>query len=182
MRPVASALLILIAAGCQTTGREPLLLTEQVDIPRFMGDWYVIAAIPTPFETQAWDAVERYRLDPAGFVETTFSYRKGGFDGPAKALHARGYVEKGSNGAVWGMQFVWPFRADYRVMYLDEDYQVTIIGRSRRDYLWIMAREPALPEDQFESLLALCRDQGYDLSGLRLVPQSAAAGAAPAQP
>jgi apolipoprotein D and lipocalin family protein len=60
------------------------------------------------------------------------------------------------------MQFLWPFKADYRVMHLDEDYTQTVIGRNQRDYLWIMARTPGIPEQDMQQLLQLVADQGYD--------------------
>jgi apolipoprotein D and lipocalin family protein len=179
------ALAAFVMAACQSQQRPPLALADEVDIPRFMGDWYVIAAIPTPFEREAYNAVESYRYADAGYVDTRFTYNKGAFDGPEKTLTAKGYVrEEEGNGAVWGMQFVWPFKADYRVMYVSPDYSVTIIGRQARDYLWVMARTPQLPEDQLADLLRFCEEQGYDLSELRLVPQEAGAtpGGAAGQP
>ena len=50
---------------------------ENVDLERFMGDWYVIANIPTFLEKDAYNAVETYRLDDDGSIDTTFTYRKG---------------------------------------------------------------------------------------------------------
>jgi apolipoprotein D and lipocalin family protein len=166
----ALAIAGLLLGACQMSPQPPVTLAKTVDIPRFMGDWYVIATIPTPFEKDAFNALERYRLAD-GYIDTTFSYNKGAFDGPEKAMRAKGFVREEGNGAVWGMQFIWPIRADYRVMHVAEDYSATVIGRNQRDYLWIMARTPTLPEAQLESLLAFCRQEGYDLSKLRMVPQ-----------
>ncbi|MDH3935419.1 MAG: lipocalin family protein, partial [Gammaproteobacteria bacterium] len=39
---------------------------EYVDINRFMGDWYVIANIPTFVETGAHNAIESYALNADG--------------------------------------------------------------------------------------------------------------------
>jgi apolipoprotein D and lipocalin family protein len=171
----ALAIIGWLLGACQMNQQAPVTLADQVDIPRFMGDWYIIATIPTPFEKGAFNAVERYRLTDGGHIDTTFTYNKGGFDGPEKTMHAKGFVREEGNGAVWGMQFIWPIRADYRVMYVADDYSATIIGRNQRDYLWIMARTPTLPEAQLESLLVFCRSEGYELSDLRRVPQRAAA-------
>lgn len=158
----------LALAAC--SAMEPLKTVEQVDLPRFMGDWYVIANIPTAIEKEAYNAVESYRLDSNGTVATTFTFRKGGFDGERKTYHPRGYVRDDSN-ALWGMQFVWPFKADYRIIYLDEDYSITVIGRNKRDYIWIMAREPAIPQARYEEVLDLAKSAGYDLGKIQKVPQ-----------
>ena len=68
------------------------------------------------------------------------------------------------------MQFVWPFKAEYRVVYLTDDYEQTVIGRSKRDYVWIMARTSTIPDDDYHRILTLLRDQGYILDNLRKVP------------
>jgi apolipoprotein D and lipocalin family protein len=69
------------------------------------------------------------------------------------------------------MQFVWPFKADYRVIYLDVDYRTTVIGRNKRDYVWVMAREPIMDAAEFESIVHLIDRAGYDTAELRKVPQ-----------
>jgi len=167
----AIVLCSLAFAGCGEAPRPPLALAPQVDLQRFMGDWYVIASIPTFIEKGAHNAVESYRLAADGSIETTFTFRAGGFDGEAKRYTPRGYVRGPASNAVWDMQFVWPFRADYRIVHVAPDYSTTVIGREQRDYAWIMARKPQIPESEFQSLLGLLRDQGYDLTGMRKVPQ-----------
>ena len=164
-------ILLLSAAlgGCQTPDK-PLHTVAHVDLPRFMGDWYVIANIPTFIERDAHNAVESYRLAEDGRILTEFTFNAGAFDGPLKRYTPTGYVQDGA-GAVWGMQFFWPIKADYRVMYLAADYSQTIIGREKRDYVWIMARRPRISEQDFAQHVEFLRMQGYDTAKLRRVPQ-----------
>ncbi len=136
-----------------------------------MGDWYIIASIPTFLESDAYNAVESYRLDERGRVQTTFTFRAGGFDGPLKRYTPTGYVRDRRTNAVWGMQFVWPFKADYRIVYLAHDYSRTVIAREARDYAWLMARRPSVTESQYTQMVAALRAQGYDVSRLLRVPQ-----------
>jgi apolipoprotein D and lipocalin family protein len=148
----------------------PVPLVASVDVPRFMGSWYVIACIPTRLERNAFDAVETYALRPDGRIQTTFRYRDGA-DGPARTLHPIATVRPGSGNALWGMQFIWPIKAEYRIAYLSGDYGLTIIGRSQRDYAWIMARTPQIDLMDYGAALRRLRDWGYDVSRLRRVPQ-----------
>jgi apolipoprotein D and lipocalin family protein len=168
-RTAALAGLGILAAGCGS--RPPLAVAPQVDIPRFMGDWYVIACIPTRIEREAYAPKESYTLDASGRIHTVFTFRKGGFDGPIKRYNPVGFVRAGSGGAVWGMQFVWPIKADYRIMYVDSGYTLTVIGREKRDYAWIMARAPHIAEEDYARLRALLSSQGYDIAALRRMPQ-----------
>jgi apolipoprotein D and lipocalin family protein len=164
---VASCALLL--GGCTTA--PPMETVDHVDLERFMGDWYVIANIPTFIEKDAYNAVETYRLDDDGTVATTFTFRKGGFDGEKKEYTPRGFVLDDESNALWGMQFVWPFKGDYRIIYLDEDYSTTVIGRQKRDYVWLMARSPEPPEADYQRAVEAIREAGYDMDELQRVPQ-----------
>lgn len=173
MRPGYGILALVLAAmllgGCASP--QPIRTVEQVDLPRFMGDWYVIANIPTFIEQGAYNAVESYRLAEDGSIDTTFRFRDGGFDGELKKYHPLGFVREDGGNAVWDMQFIWPFRAEYRIIYLSADYAHTIIGRSKRDYVWIMARSPEIAEPAYADMLAFLAEQGYDISLIEKVPQ-----------
>jgi len=118
--------------GCQST-LPPLRTAAQVDLERLNGDWYVIANIPTFIEKQAFNALETYQLDEKGRVQTTFAFNKGGFDGPRKKYNPTGFVSEDPSNAIWGMQFIWPIKAEYRIMHVDADYKELVVGRTKRD-------------------------------------------------
>lgn len=149
----------------------PIRTVDYVDLNRFMGNWYVIGSLPTVFEKDVYNGIESYRLSEDGIVETTFTFNKGGFDGPLKTYRPRAYVRDSNSNSVWDMQFVWPFKAEYRIIYLDDDYTQTVIGRTKRDYVWVMARTPSIPQIDYDRLLAFIADQGYDVSKIQKVPQ-----------
>ncbi len=164
--------LTALGAGCMSTGAPTVPVVSAVDLPRFMGSWYVIASIPSYVERDAYDAVESYELKPDGRIQTTFRYRNGSFEAPLKTMRPVGTVVPGTGNAVWGMQFIWPIKAEYVISYLDPGYAETIIARSKRDYAWIMARTPEIPEAAYAADVERLKAMGYDLSKLRKVPQS----------
>jgi apolipoprotein D and lipocalin family protein len=157
-------------AACASKAPE-METVDYVDIERFMGDWYVIANIPTFLEKGAHNAVETYRLDDDGSIATTFNYRKDSFDGKRKTYNPRGFITDTQTNATWGMRFVWPIKADYRIIYLDDDYTRTVIGRQSRDFVWIMAREPSISDQDYDELVDLIESVGYDTAKLERVPQ-----------
>lgn len=171
------SVLSLCAAVAGCSSQPPRIPpVAQVDVPRFMGDWYVIAHIPTAKEKDAYDAVESYALRKDGRIQTTFRYRDGSFDAKLETMHPVGTVRDYGNGAVWDMQFVWPIQAEYVIVDLDPAYQRTIVGRSKRDYVWLMARTPQISEADYQASLSKIRALGYDVSQIRRVPQSGANG------
>ena len=170
IRLSVNAAVALLLCACQTSAA-PIATAARVDLTRFMGDWYVIANIPTFIEKGAHNAVESYRLDADGTIATTFTFRADGFDGEAKRYTPRGFVRDRASNALWDMQFVWPFRTEYRIMYLADDYRQTVIGRQQRDYVWIMARTPAIADADYQRLLEFVGAQGYDVKQVQKVPQ-----------
>lgn len=157
--------------GCDNTSKPPITIVPQVKLERFMGPWYVIANIPTFIEKGAHNAVESYRLAPDDSIATTFTFRQDSFDGPEKRYQPTGFVADKASNAIWEMQFVWPFKSDYRIVYLNADYTQTVIGRDKRDYVWIMARKPEIPDSDYRDILGLLTRQGYDVRQIQKVPQ-----------
>ena len=117
------------------------------------------------------NAVRSMRLSRIGRTATaafatTFTFREGGFDGKVKRYCPRGFVRDTRSNAIWGMQFIWPIKADYRIVYVSPDYQRTIVGREKRDNVWIMARTPQIPAADFQDLRDRVAREGYDMTKL----------------
>ncbi len=173
-----AATIAALSTSCQTTSpgaastrREPLRAIDRpIDLERFMGDWYVIAHIPTFIEKEAYNAVESYRLAEDGTIPTTYVFNKGCFNGPLTTYRPRGFVHNRGINTEWRMRFVWPFKAAYLIVYLDDTYETTIIGVPGRDYAWIMARTKTLPEARYDQLVARLAESGHDITRLRRVP------------
>jgi apolipoprotein D and lipocalin family protein len=161
----------LVFAFVSCASYPPLPTVPTVDLQRFMGDWFVVAHIPASSERNAYNGVESYSLTPDGTIATTYVFREGSFDGEVEILRPSAVVLDSATNATWGMQFFWPVRFEYLITYLEADYSATIIGRSARDYAWIMSREPELSEERFTTLAAVLASQGYDSAKLRRVPQ-----------
>ena len=169
-RQALAVMATLSLTACAGGGAE-METVDYVDLERFMGDWYVIANIPTFLEKGAHNAVERYELNDDGTIATTFTFRDGSFDGEEKQYNPKGFVRDTESNAIWGMRFIWPIKADYRIVYLDDNYSQTIIGRQKRDFVWVMAREPVISESEYQMLLGVVESLGYDVSRVERVPQ-----------
>lgn len=172
-KAIGIPVLILIAVFTFQACRSgpPIRMAEQVDLDRFMGDWYVIANIPTFIEKGAHNAIERYTRVSETKIDTRFTFNQDGFNGTAKEYNPTGFVQEDPSNAEWKMQFLWPFKSEFIIVYVDPDYQHTIIGRSKRDYLWIMARTPQIEDTTLDHLVQIAVDEGYDRAAIQRVPQ-----------
>jgi apolipoprotein D and lipocalin family protein len=150
----------------------PLKTVAHVDLPRYMGDWYVIAEIPYFAEKDCVDSIESYALRPDGDIDNWFTCRKKSFDAPLerKATARATVVDKTSN-AVWRVKFFKIFSVKYLILDLDPQYRWVVVGHPSRKYGWIMAREKTLDDATYQTLLRGLADQGYDISKFQKVPQ-----------
>ena len=161
---------LLLLVSCQSP-KNSLPTASSVDLESFMGTWYVVGYTPILVDGKAHNATEHYYLQPNDRIQTTYQYRNGSFDGSLKTFRPKGFVYNKETHAEWRMQFIWPFRAEYRIIFLTDDYSQTVIGRSKRDYVWVMARTPTIPAADYERIRDLLAAVGYDLSRLQHVPQ-----------
>lgn len=170
-RTLIVVVFLSLALSACAAKRPEMQTVDYVDLERFMGEWYVIANIPTFLEKGAHNAVETYTLADDGTIATNFTYREDSFDGDIKDYNPRGFVRDTESNALWGMRFIWPIKADYRIVYLNDDYTQTIIGRQKRDFVWLMARTPEISDEDYDELLRFIESLGYDLSKVERVPQ-----------
>lgn len=175
----------VFAVGC-AGGPAPLqALDRPIELERFMGPWYVVAHIPIdlPFasEANAYEGVETYALLPNGEIDIVYEYRDGSFEAPLESLPQRGWVHDPTNRTEWRVQFLWPFRSAYLIAWVDDDYRRAIVGVPSRDYAWILSRDAVVEDAELDALSGRLENLGYDLAGLRRVPQRPASNA-PASP
>ena len=177
-RLVCGGLLIILAllAACSSSP-DPLKATDkQIELNRFMGDWYVIGSIPIDYffasEAGAHNAVESYALKDDGSIDTRYRFRQDSFDGPLKSFNPTAFVYNTETNTEWRMQFLWPFKSVYLIAYVADDYSQTIIGVPNRDFVWIMSRTPEVSEDEYQRLLQLTIDAGYDAESIVRIPHA----------
>lgn len=168
---VAAVLLaVLSLAACAGTA-DPIKPVSGVDLPRYMGRWYVIASIPTRFERGGRNAVETYSRNPDGSICTWFRQRPDSFTAPVKLLHSSARVVPGSGNGEWRVRFFAFLTTQYLVGWLKPDYSQVMVVRDGRDYLWYMARTPAVSDGDYRTMLDRAKAMGYDVSRIEKVPQ-----------
>lgn len=172
--PLTTILLLFLAmltfSGCQEEDA-PMETVKNLDLQRFMGDWYVIANIPTFAEKGTYNNIESYKLRSDGNVDITFSLYTDDEKNKYKEYHPKGFVIDPADPARWKVQFFWPVKFPFYVIELAEDYSYTVIGLPSRSYVWIMARHHQMDESLYQDILHRLENIGYNLSEIKKVPQ-----------
>ncbi len=167
----ATFMLVGCSSVAKKTPMQPLRTVAHVDLPRYMGDWRVIANIPYFAEKDCMDSIESYALRPDGRMDNWFTFRKGSFAAPQKKFTALAWVHNHTTNAEWRVRFLGLITTYYLILDLAPDYRWTVVGHPSRDYGWIMARTKTLPEKTYRQILQRLADQGYDPSRFVKVPQ-----------
>ncbi|MBR9976456.1 MAG: lipocalin family protein [Bacteroidetes bacterium] len=144
----------------------PLKTVDAVDLDRYMGTWYEIMRLPNSFQKDCWNSTAEYSLRDDGKVRVVNRCRKDSVNGPENSATGKAWVVAGSNNSKLKVSFFWPFRGDYWIIELDENYQWVAVGAPSREYLWILAREPRWDVVPLEMLKERLAAKGFDVTQL----------------
>jgi apolipoprotein D and lipocalin family protein len=145
----------------------------RVDLGRYAGTWHEVALYPNRFQQGcASDTTATYT--PKGDGQIGVRNRCLRSDGTEMSVDGVAEVVDAATNAKLKVSFLpgwlrWTGigRGDYWVLYLDPDYRVAIVGEPSREYLWILARTPTLPDAEYQALMAKVRAADYDPDRLR---------------
>jgi apolipoprotein D and lipocalin family protein len=169
-----------LAAACaqapvNRTGEAPPSVVSLVNLQRYAGLWYEIARYPNSFEEDCVGVTAQYQPNGDGTVSVVNTCRKFTLDGEIERAQGTARIVEGSNNAKLKVQFApdWvPFAAgDYWILDLPQDYSHALVGSPDGRYLWILAREPQLPDEKLAQIFARASALGYDVSALEMVAQ-----------
>ncbi len=160
-----------------TDATSDVLSVEEFDLRRYLGLWYEIGRLPLKYQDEdSRDVTAEYSLNEDGSVRVDNRCLDG--EGAPTQAVARAVPVEGATGQL-RVNFLpkflrWlPFtEGDYWVLELDPGYATALVGSPDREHLWLLARTPAVSEDEREAYLASARAEGFDLTDWIHTPQS----------
>ena len=156
----------LAAVACSRKGGwsadpAPLRTVPFVSLDRYLGTWYEVGRYPNRFQQNCQDSSALYSLRSDGDIEVVNSC-KDRRDGQLRQAKGRARVVDSTTNARLKVTFFWPFRGDYWIIDLDQDYQYAVVGTPNRKYLWILSRTPVLSDEVYGKICRGLVGQGYD--------------------
>lgn len=168
----------VVPAGSSLGPGELPELGRPVDLERYMGTWYQVAAIPQPYTLQCTnDTTAEYSLNEDGTVAVRNSC--------GTPFGGRSVIEGTAtprSEATLRVNFPGvPFQnpegpANYRVTWLAEDYSLAVVGSPNRLSGFVLSRTPNLTPEQWDQVKGAIRGAGWNECVFLSVP---AAGGRP---
>ena len=143
---------------------------DEFDLSRYLGEWYEVARYNHSFERGMDNTMAEYILQDNGKVVVL---NTGWKDGKFKVAEGKAkYKDPEGNPGALKVSFFLFFYSEYNVMMVDENYQISLVGSKRENYLWILSRTPVPDPDLLQSVLDEAESRGYDTTKLIWVDQS----------
>jgi apolipoprotein D and lipocalin family protein len=137
-----------------------------VDLNKYLGKWYEIASLPVFAQKGCHCTSAEYSLREDGTLKVINRCRKDSSRGEVDQVEGKAFIVEGSNNAKLKVQFFWPFKGDYWIIELAEDYSYAVVSEPGKKYLWILSRTPVMDEKVLTGITNRLKDKGFDLSKL----------------
>lgn len=178
MKAVSLLLGALVSYVGLSAHAAPVKALDYVDLGRYAGTWYQIARNPVFFEAGCVCSRQVLTPDSSGQIAV---YNSCNYMKPTGELkEIRGYAEASdaSSNAKLDVSFNiprtnWkiPWKGKYWVIAVDADYQWAVVTDPLRYSLYILARTPSMPDDQYQDALRQASLQ-VSTKNLRKTPQA----------
>lgn len=164
-----------LLAGCTIDSSSypyPPLRHASVDLPRFMGKWYIIGHIPYVLEAGYVGSYAVYSPHHGGGINDQYNGYPKRFSAPLYQFTNIDHVQPGSDNARWRVTFLnGTVGVPFVIMHVEPDYSIFLGGYPDRTLGWIFARQPRMAQATYHAMLERFYRQGYDARQFRKVAQ-----------
>ncbi len=170
------SLLFLIATACTTINEAKELPTAiSVDLSRYVGKWYEIARLPMWAQRNCLQSTAEYTQLEAGEIGVRNACAKE--DGQETSIKGTATIVDRTHRAKFNVVFdQWAAKlvaflspsknGNYWILRVDPQYRYAVVGTPDREYLWILARTPNLPESTYQELVTFSQRLGFPTENL----------------
>lgn len=164
-----------------SVGGPELSQVDFVDLKRYAGRWYQVAAIPQPYTLQCTnDTQAEYGITAPGTVSVRNTC--GSAVSSDSVIEGEATVRDTDTNASLRVNFpMVPFQdengpVNYRITYLADDYSVAIVGDPTRSSGFVLSREPVLAPEQWSTVRQVIENRGWWSCAFLTVPMAEGRG------
>ena len=145
----------------------PVRTVDSVDLQRYLGKWYEIAAIPQSFQKKCvGNTTAVYDTAPDGLIAVVNTCDTA--SGSPSIANGRAKVIDTNSNSKLKVTFVnflgWQFLlgGNYWILAIGDNYSYAIVGAPGRDYAWVLSRTPDMTNEKIIEANQALVAQGFD--------------------
>jgi len=172
-KKIVAASAILLGAGAAAFAFSklkksfpPLNVYPSVDLNKYLGEWYEIALFPYKYEKCCFNTKAIYSLNEDGTIKVLNICNKNSQHGQLETAEGKAFIVDKETNAKLKVQFAWPFKGDYWILDVGENYEYALVGNPSRDNLWILSRTAKINGNSLKKLKGIATREGFDINKL----------------
>jgi apolipoprotein D and lipocalin family protein len=150
--------------GCKAP-QPPLETVKDVDLEKYSGRWYEMSHLPVSFQEGCDCTTAEYLITGKNYIRVInrcYDTKNNKW----RSIKGKAFVVKNTGNAKLKVQFFWPFRADYWILELADDYSYAVVGSQSRKYLWILCRTKEMDPQIYSSLVQRMKEKAFPVETL----------------
>lgn len=135
------------------------------DKDKYLGKWYEIARKDYRFERNLKNVTAEYSFREDGKIKVLnkdFNTQKN----KASEVEGKAKFRGADTVAALKVSFFGPFYSGYNVIAIDKDYKYAMVAGKNFKYLWLLSREPSMPENIKNDYLQTAWSLGFKTTDL----------------
>ena len=150
---------------------QPLKTVPNVDLNKYAGKWFEIASFPQRFQKRCHCTTAQYTLTDKGYLIVENRCNKDSVNGKLSYIKGKAFVVKNTGNAKLKVQFFWPFKGDYWIIDLADDYSYAVVSNPNKKSLWVLSRASKIDAAVYQQIIMRLKEKGFDLTKLTMTQQ-----------
>lgn len=143
-------------------------VVKKIDLKKYEGTWYEIARIPIRQEKKLQNVTATYILENDELTVVNSGYTK---EKKRKTVYGKAWIPDKGKPGILKVQFFWPFKGYYKILYVDEAYEKALVCGNNLDHIWILCKKPFLNNSDLDNIITMAKNLGADITKLEMVDQ-----------
>lgn len=140
-----------------------------LELERYLGVWYEISKLSIRNQMGLDNVTATYSLKDNGKIKV---YNKGYKNGKKKSISGSAWLRDESCTGGLYVRFFWPFKSEYNVIKLADDYSYAVVMGDSKDSLWILSRTPQINGSDYKEIINFLNNKGFKTKELLTTTQN----------
>jgi len=171
MNKTLLGLMVLVGVLASSfTFADEIKTVAQVDLGKYLGNWYQISRNQNPFEPNCYCAVQILAPLSADSVSVRNTCNKDSITGDLAEIKGSASVTDAPANSKLSVDFGFFFKGEYWIIGLDEQYRYAVVTDSKGSSLYILSKTPTLAPELYNKAVLDASSQ-VNVTKLKTTPQ-----------